>query len=161
METRKHLCADCSFEADDDSDYCPRCGTLFIENIKCETHSKDKAEGVCVICRKPFCGICGHSVNNIFLCGEHYCYELYEGMAKIFGTSDEIQIQFVKSCLEGNSFHPFIYSKKSTPMQLGGNDQSLINLSASRGEKIINEIKLLVPCSEILEAKKLISELNI
>ena len=161
METGKHLCADCNFEADDDSDYCPHCGTLFIENIKCETHSKVKAEGVCVICGKPFCSDCSHSVNNIFLCNEHNDYEVYEGMAKVFGTSDEIQIHFVKSCLEENSFHPFIHSKKSTPMQLGGNDQSLINFSSSRGENIINEIKLLVPCSEVLEAEKLMAEINI
>lgn len=161
MEARKHLCDNCSFVADDDSDYCPRCGKLFIENIKCESHSKYEAEGVCVICRKPFCSDCSHSVNNIFLCSEHNGYELYEGMAKIFGTSDEIQIQFVKSCLEENSLHPFIYSRKSTPMQLGGNDQSLINLSGSREEKVLNEIKLLVPCSEVLEAELLIKELNI
>ncbi|GMR25246.1 MAG: hypothetical protein BMS9Abin39_0530 [Ignavibacteria bacterium] len=161
METRKHLCADCSFEADDDSDYCPRCGNLFIKNIKCDSNSKDEAEGVCVICGKPFCSNCGHLVNNIFLCNEHDGYEIYEGMVKIFGTSDEIQIHYVKSCLEENSFHPFIYSKKSTPMHLGGNDQSLINLSANAGEKIINEIKLLVPCNEVLEAEILIKELNI
>ncbi len=161
METGKHLCTNCSFEADDDSDYCPRCGTLFIENIKCETHSNDKAEGVCVICGKPFCDKCVYPVNNIFLCNEHDGYEIYEGMARVFGTSDEIQIQYVKSCLEENSFHPFIYSKKSTPMQLGGNDKTLINLSDSGEEKILNELKLLVPCSEVLEAEKLISEINI
>ena len=161
MKTKKHLCANCSFEADENSDYCPRCGTLFIENVKCETHSKDEAEGVCVICEKPFCSDCSHSVNNIFLCNNHDGYEIYEGMAKVFGTSDEIQIHYVKSCLEENSFHPFIFSKKSTPMQLGGNDKTLINLSSSGEEKIINEIKLLVPCSEVLEAEKLISEINI
>jgi hypothetical protein len=161
MKTRKHLCANCSFEADDDSDYCPRCGTLFIENVKCETHIKNEAEGVCVICGNPFCSDCGHSVNNIFLCNEHDGYEIYEGMARVFGTSDEIQIHYVNSCLEENSFHPFIYSKKSTPMQLGGNDKSLINLSGSGEEKILNELKLLVPCSEVLEAEKLISEINI
>ncbi len=161
MKTRKHLCANCSFEAEDDSDYCPRCGTLFIENEKCETHLKDEAEGVCVICGKPYCSDCGHSVKNVFLCNEHDGYEIYEGMAKVFGTSDEIQIHFVKSCLEENLIHPFIFSKKSTPMQLGGNDQSLINISGSREEKVLNEIKLMVPCSEVLEAKKLISEINI
>jgi len=161
MKTKNHMCANCMFQADDDSDYCPRCGILFIEEIKCETHSMDKAEGVCVICGKPFCSNCGHSVNNIFLCCEHDGYEIYEGMAKVFGTSDEIQIHYVKSCLEENSFHPFIYSKKSTPMQLGGNDQSLIDLSGSLDEKILNEIKLLVPCSEVLEAEKLINELSI
>ncbi len=161
METRKHLCTNCSFEADDDSDYCPRCGTLFIKNIKCEIHTKNEAAGVCAICGKPFCSNCGHSVNNIFLCSEHNGYEIYEGMAKVFGTSDEIQIHYVKSCLQENSFHPFIYSKKSAPMQLGGNDQSLINLSGNQVEKILNEIKLLVPCGEVLEAEKLVSQLNI
>ena len=161
MKARKHLCANCSFEAEVDSDYCPRCGTLFIENIKCESHSKDEAEGVCVICGKPFCDKCVYPINNIFLCNEHDGYEIYEGMARVFGTSDEIQIHYIKSCLEKNSFHPFIFSKKSTPMQLGGNDKSLINLSGSGEEKIINEIKLLVPCSEVLEAEKLISEINI
>jgi len=161
MKTKKHLCNNCSFKVEDDSDYCPRCGTLFIENVKCVTHSNAKAEGVCVICGKPFCDKCVYPVNNMFLCNEHDGYEIYEGMARVFGTSDEIQIQYVKSCLEENSFHPFIYSKKSTPMQLGGNDQSLINLSGGLGEKIINEIKLLVPCSEVLEAEKLISGINI
>ena len=161
MNPSKQVCVNCSFEADDDSDYCPRCGTLFIKNIKCENHPKDEAEGVCVICGISFCSDCCHSVKNIYFCYEHDGYEIYEGMAKVFGTSDEIQIHYVKSCLEENSLHPFIYSKKTTPMQLGGNDQSLINLSGSGEEKIINEIKLLVPCSEVLEAEKLISELNI
>ena len=161
METKKHLCTNCSFEADDDSDYCPRCGTLFIENIKCETHSKDKAEGVCVICGKPFCDKCVYPVNNIFLCNVHDGYEIYEGMARVFGTSDEIQIQYVKSCLEENSFHPFVYSRKSSPMHLGGTDYSLFRASGDFDGHIINEIKLMVPCSEVLEAEKLISEINI
>ncbi len=161
MESKKHLCTNCSFEADDDSDYCPRCGTLFIENVKCETHSKDEAEGVCVICRKPFCDKCVYPVNNIFLCNEHDGYEIYEGMARVFGTSDEIQIQYVKSCLEENSFHPFVYSRKSSPMHLGGADYSLFRASGDFDGHIINEIKLMVPCSEVLEAEKLISEINI
>jgi hypothetical protein len=161
METGKHLCTNCSFEADDDSDYCPRCGTLFIENVNCENHTENEAKGVCIICGKPYCSNCGRAIKNIFLCHEHDSYEIYEGMAKVFGTSDEIQIHYVKSCLEENSFHPFIYSKKSTPMQLGGNDKSLINLSGSGEKKILNEIKLLVPCSEVLESEKLISEIKI
>lgn len=160
MVKRKYPCDNCDFQADDDSDYCPRCGTLFIENINCENHKKNEAKGVCVICGNPYCIHCGHSVKNIFLCNEHDYYEIYEGMAKVFGTSDEVQIHYVKNCLDENSFHPFIYSKKSTPMQLGGDDKSLINFSGG-GEKIINEIKLLVPCGEVMEAEKLISEINI
>ena len=161
MEKRKHLCVNCNFEADADSDYCPRCGTLFIKNIKCENHSKDKAEGVCVICGNPFCDKCIYPVNNIFLCTEHDGYEIYEGMARVFGTSDEIQIHYVESCLKENSFHPFVYSRKSSPMHLGGTDYSLFRASGDFDGHIINEIKLMVPCSEVLEAEKLLSEINI
>ena len=139
MKTSNHLCTNCSFEADKDSDYCPRCGTLFIENIKCENHTENEGEGVCVICCDPFCSSCGHSVKNIFLCNEHDGYEIYEGMARIFGTSDEVQIHYINKYLEENELHPFIYSRKSTPMQLGGNDKSLINLSGSGEKKILNE----------------------
>ena len=161
METGKRLCTNCRFEADNDSDYCPCCGTLFIENVKCETHPDDKAEGVCVICGNPFCSNCGHSVNNIFLCNEHDGYEIYEGMARVFGTSDEIQIQYVNKYLEENDLHPFIYSKKSSPMHLGGTDYSLFRAAGDSSGHILNEIKLMVPCNEVLEAKNLISEINI
>jgi hypothetical protein len=161
MKTIKHICTNCNFKADNDSDYCPRCGILFIENTKCENHHEVNAEGVCVICVRPFCSECCRSVSNVFLCSEHDNYEIYEGMAKVFGTSDEVQVQYIKKFLEENDLHPFIYSKKSTPMQLGGNDQSLIDLSGKSEEKVLNEIKLLVPCGEFLEAEKLVSQLNI
>jgi hypothetical protein len=161
MKTEKNICSNCKFETDNDSDYCPRCGTLLIHEVKCENHHKVDAEGVCVICGKPFCSDCCHSINNVFLCNEHDGYEIYEGMAKVFGTSDEVQVQYINKFLEENDLHPFIFSKKSTPMQLGGNDQALIDLSGKGGEKILNEIKLLVPCGEVLEAEELISQLNI
>jgi len=161
MEAGKRLCTNCSFEADDHSDYCPRCGTLFIENVNCEKHTTNNAKGVCVICGNPYCSDCGHSVKNIFLCNEHDGYEIYEGMARVFGTSDEVQIQYINKYLEENDLHPFVYSKKSSQMHLGGTDYSLFRAAGDYTGHILNEIKLMVPCNEVLEAKKLISELNI
>jgi hypothetical protein len=46
-------------------------------------------------------------------------------------------------------------------MHLGGTDYSLFRASGDFDGHIINEIKLMVPCSEVLEAEKLISEINI
>lgn len=158
MKIGKHTCTSCEFEIEDDSDYCPKCGTLFIEKVKCTIHPKEDSEGVCVICSKPFCDRCGHIVNNVYLCNEHDGYEIYEGLARVFGTSDEVQIQYIKNYLEENDLHPFIYSKKASPMHLGGSDYSLFR--ASGDFKIINEIKLMVPCGEVLKAEKLITEIN-
>ena len=160
MKADKYVCTNCEFKVDDDSDYCPRCGTLFIEEVKCEVHTHIETEGVCVICAISFCNKCGHKVNNVFLCNEHDGYEIYEGMARVFGTSDSTQVEYIKSCLDQESFHPFVYSRKSSPMHLGGTDYSLFRASGDFNGHIINEIKLMVPCGEVLKAEKLISEIN-
>lgn len=159
MKDEKHICSNCDFEVENNSDYCPRCGTLFIEDVKCEYHPQEQAEGVCVICCKPFCNIDGYLVNNVFLCNEHDSYEIYEGMARVFGTSDEVQIQYVKNYLEENNLHPFLYSRKASPMHLGGTDYSLFKPSGDF--HIINEIKLMVPCGEVLEALEKIANLGL
>ncbi len=162
MEKNKYLCDKCKLEIETDSDFCPRCGTIFIEDVKCENHPDIEAEGVCVICAKPVCNSCGIKVNNMFLCNEHDSIEIYQGLAKVYGTVDEIQIHFVKQCLEDKGFHPFIFSKKSTALQLGGLDQPIIDSVINPGKSnVMNEIKLLVPFSEMMEARKTIDELEL
>jgi len=162
MEENKYLCNGCDFEIETDSDFCPRCGTIFIEDVKCEKHTDIEAEGVCVICTKPCCKKCGYTGKEVFLCNEHDSIETYQGLAKVHGTFDEIQVQFVKQCLEGKGLHPFIFSKKSTALHLGGIDHALITSAINPGKNdIMNEIKLLVPFAEMIEARKTIDELEI
>ncbi len=100
------------------------------------------------------------AVNSIFLCNEHSDYEIYEGMARIFGSSDEQQVNFYKSILEENKLHPFIFERKTSPLSLGGIDYSLFRASGDANGHLINEIKLMVPCSEVLVAEKIIDEVK-
>jgi hypothetical protein len=99
-------------------------------------------------------------VNGIFLCNEHSDYEIYEGMARIFGSSDEQQVNLYKSALEENNLHPFIFQRKASPLSLGSGDYTLFRASGDAGGHIINEIKLMVPCSEVLVAEKIIDEID-
>ena len=154
-------CDNCELEVDEDSDFCPRCGTLFVEGVKCTNHPSRDADYVCVICSEPFCKECVTTVSGIFLCSQHDSYEIYEGMARVFGSSDVAQVNYIKGCLEQESLHPFIYSRKASPMHLGGSDYSLFRASGDFDGHIINEVKLMVPCSEVLSAKKIISELEL
>ena len=96
-----------------------------------------------------------------FLCDEHDGFEIYEGMARVFGSSDEVQIQYVKKYLEENNLHPFLYSRKALPMHLGGTDYSLFRASGDFNGHIINEIKLMVPWGEVLAALEKIEDLNL
>lgn len=161
MSEDKSFCENCELEIDESSDFCPRCGTLFSEGIKCTNHPSVDADYVCVICSDPFCKRCGSIVAGVFLCEIHDSYEIYEGMARVYGSSDVAQVNFVKDCLEQQSLHPFIYSRKASPMHLGGSDYSLFRASGDFNGHIINEVKVMVPCSEVLEAEKIIEELDV
>lgn len=157
MEKRIN-CDNCELEIDEDSDFCPRCGALISKGVKCTNHPSADADYVCVICSEPFCKNCGTIVSGIFLCAQHDSYEIYEGMARVYGSSDVAQVNYIKACLEQESLHTFIYSRKASPMHLGGSDYSLFR--ASGDWHIINEVKIMVPCSEVLAAEKIISELE-
>ncbi len=162
MDKSKFLCDTCKLEIQTDSDFCPRCGTIFIEEVNCEDHPEIEAEGICVICAKPCCKKCGYAGKDVFLCNEHEDVETYQGLAKVYGTFDEIQVQFIKQCLEEKGLHPFIFSKKSTALHLGGIDHALITSAINPGKNsVMNEIKLLIPFSEVIEAKETIGELEL
>jgi hypothetical protein len=96
----KVYCDNCDLEIDEDSDFCPRCGTLFNEGVKCTNHSSTDADFVCVICCEPFCKKCGAIVSGVFLCDQHDSYEIYDGMARVYGSSDFAQVNYIKGCLE-------------------------------------------------------------
>lgn len=133
---------------------------MLIDDLTCFNHPDDNARGVCVICQQAYCKKCGLRVNGVFLCDQHSDYEIYEGMARVFGSSDEQQVNYFKSILEENNLHPFIYTRNTSPLSVGGVDYSLFNASGNPKGKLVNEIKLMVPCSEFLQAEKIINELE-
>jgi hypothetical protein len=158
--SEKLLCDFCGTEITSDAEFCSKCGTIFIDDVSCFNHSDNDAKGVCAICHQAYCKRCGIRVNNIFLCNEHSNYEIYEGMARVYGSSDEQQVNFYKSILEDNELHPFIYVRKTSPLSVGGVDYTLFRASGEFDGHIINEIKLMVPCSEVLKAEKIIDEIE-
>lgn len=156
----KLFCDFCGTEISDDSEFCIKCGTIFIDDVSCFNHTDDEAKGVCAICHQAYCKRCGLRVNSIFLCNEHSDYEIYEGMARIFGSSDEQQVNYYKSVLEDNSLHPFIYERKASPITPGDGGYPFFGAMGDANGKLIYEIKLMVPCSEVLLAEKIIDELE-
>jgi hypothetical protein len=138
--------------------YCRNCGALFVDYLRCSVHASVQAEGVCVICSKPFCKECGGDTDKIFLCDPHFAeYEIQEGMARVFGCTDNVQAQFVTSCLKQAGLHPFLYSKLFNP----GADFVAITSPRNFGRHPIVELKVLVPFSEVLEARKRLTQLKL
>jgi hypothetical protein len=95
------------------------------------------------------------------MCGEHHGYEVMEGMARVFGGSDNAQAEYAKNCLEQNGLHPFIFSRKASSISLGGPDYSLFNASGEFDGHIINEYKLMVPCQEVIKAEQALKRLKL
>jgi hypothetical protein len=100
-------------------------------------------------------------VQGHFLCEVHCRYEIFQEMARVYGSSDAVQVDYAGSCLTEAGLHPFVYSRKASPLSLGGPDYMLFNASGDYDGHIVNEYKLMVPCAEVLEAERTLTELGI
>ncbi len=155
-----YACGHCNEDVQEDDDFCPSCGELLVDDVTCSMHPAQPAAGVCIICTKACCWECGNRVNDRFLCHQHSKYEIYEGMARVLGSSDTIQVELAKNSLEKDGFHPFIYSRKTSPLSIGGPDYTLFRASGEYDGHIINEYKLMVPCQEVERAEQRLRELE-
>jgi len=153
-------CPACSARTERESDFCPRCGSLLIGGVTCEHHASIEAVGACVICATPFCSQCGTPSGIPLLCALHSSYEIYEGMARIYGTYDPVHVEFLRSCLEQEGFHPFVYSRKASSIHIGGPEYTGFLSSGDSPRVIVNEFKLLVPCAEAVAAGALLKEVD-
>ena len=154
------ICSRCKFSASQDDTFCRNCGALFTDTLVCFHHNSIAAIGVCVICSKPCCKECGGDNNRVFLCDPHWQYELHEGLARVFGSIDNVQAQYVTTCLKQSGFHPFLYSRRFNPGS--GMISTMVQAGIRNyGKYPIVELKVLVPFSEVLDAERALKELGI
>ena len=153
-------CDNCNKSVKEDDEYCPHCGSIFVGDVYCHNHQDIEAKGVCVVCSYAFCESCGLSINDIFICDEHNNYEIYGAMARVYGGSDILDVEYVKNALEQDGLHPFIYSRKASPISLGGDDYTLFRASGESEGRLINEVKVMIPLQELLLAEEIISALK-
>ena len=154
------VCPHCGVEVRAHDEFCPDCGELFAESVVCHRHSAKLACGVCIVCCMPFCSTCGGRVQNRFLCDEHDMLEIVEGMARVFGSSNAAEVDFAKTSLETASLHPFVFSRKASPISLGAPEYTLYRASGEYDGHIVNEFKLMIPCQEFQQAEKKLRELQ-
>ena len=154
-------CPQCKSAINKADEFCPHCGRILGADVQCDRHADREATGVCIICCQPYCKDCCSRTNGLFLCDHHSGYEIYQGMARVYGTSDPVQAEFAKSCLEKADLHPFIFSRKASPISLGGPDYMLFNASGEYDGHVVNEFKLMVPCQEVAEAEGTLHELEL
>ena len=160
-KNNEFTCNNCGNSVAEDDDFCPHCGNLFAEGLRCKKHYSQQAAGVCIICAEPYCNTCAGWINDNFLCANHEEYEIYQGMARVFGSNNEPLVQYVQKCLAESGLHPFLYSRKASPISIGGPSYTLFRASGEFDGHIINELKLMVPCQEVIEAEELLRQLKI
>ncbi len=154
------VCTKCQSDASATDTFCRNCGALFSDAIFCVNHGTMTAAGVCVICSQACCKKCGGNKNGVFLCDLHWEYEIHEGLARVFGSIDNVQAQYVTSCLEQAGYHPFLYSRRFNPG--AGMIDTWVRVGIRNyGKHPIVEMKVLVPFSEVLRAEKSLTELGL
>ncbi len=64
-------CMRCGTMLEEGDKFCPDCGTIRAENVRCINHPAIDAVGVCVVCRKSLCANCGGYTDGRFHCRQH------------------------------------------------------------------------------------------
>ena len=159
MDSELLICSNCESEIKTEDEYCSNCGLVIKEDKRCYLHKESEAEGLCLICLKLCCNKCGLFINNVYICDAHSDYEIIEGMARIYGSSDNLEVDYFKEILEKEGLHPFLYARKSSAISLGNVDYSLFRASGEYNGHLINEIKLMMPLKEVIEAEKILQPL--
>jgi predicted amidophosphoribosyltransferase len=149
-KSQQLTCSRCEEPIKQRDTFCKNCGGLFSDDMLCVNHKSVKAEGVCVICSKPFCKKCGADVLKVFLCDKHSDLEITEGKVRVFGSTDNVRTQFASACLEQAGYHPFIYSRLFNPVA----DKVAITGIRNFGNHPIEEQKVLILFSEFINASK-------
>jgi hypothetical protein len=154
-------CARCKNVVASDDQFCTHCGNLLIDFVFCNNHIEREAEGVCLICSVPFCKTCGAFLNGIFLCDEHTSYEVIDGMVRIFGVIDTTSAEYAKTCLEQAGYHPIVFSRSSK--ERGGSPigYTFDTPEGDNGRYFTNEVKVMVPMGEVMDAENVLRELKI
>ena len=148
-------CSNCAEEVTADSDFCPHCGVLIGEShaSNCETHTRNVASGVCIICRILVCRDCSKIVNGRTLCGEHSKVEVRQDWAKVFQSTEINDSELAKSVLETAGFRVLVQNFSSVGYAWdGGGDSPQSRSNLSRPAKVF------VPIPEYLGALKAIEE---
>ena len=149
-KSQKLKCSRCEEPINQKDTFCKNCGGLFSDDLLCVNHKSIKAEGVCVICSKPFCKKCGVEVHKVFLCDKHSDLEITEGKVRVFGSTDNVRTQFAVTCLKQAGYHPFHYSRLFNPV----GDKVSITALRNFGNHPIEEQKILIPFPEFIKASK-------
>lgn len=146
------ICSLCENEIQKDDDFCPNCGMLFTEFVKCDKHDRKEAVGVCVICSRPYCEECGLFVEEeVFLCKVHSGYETVEGLACVFFADDYMQLDLIKVNLEEEGLHPFSFPEKI----------SSIHSAIAYTGNTSNNFPLMVPFQEVMRAEEILRDMEL
>lgn len=154
MEEDIFICEICENPVAEENDFCPHCGSIYIE-VKCLNHEEKDADGVCVICAEPLCEDCFGDNDEVILCENHAGYEIYKSVAKVYDTQDEDKMLFYKNVMDENDIHNLVFSVKvSTKTE---NDAAPGEIAYSV-EETVDEYKLMVPLNLVLEAEEILSQ---
>jgi hypothetical protein len=115
-KSKSGVCRQCGSNVKGAAEFCSSCGHSLVIGLRCSNHKENAAVGVCVICCLSYCDRCASLVNKRYLCERHETYEIYEGMARVYGVSDRAAASYVSDCLGKKGLHPFLYSRKASPL---------------------------------------------
>jgi hypothetical protein len=92
------------------------------------------------------------SIGTVFFCTEHGAYDIHEGLASIFDSTDARVAQIAFQALEEDGFHPFLIPRAIAPVT---------NIGRLSPDPHAGPHLVLVPFHEVQAAEELLKTLEL
>jgi len=148
-------CENCEREITADSDFCPHCGFLCEGSgkVACDLHPLNEAIGVCIVCQRPLCELCGEINEDRLFCPDHLDVVVEDDWAEVMKSTDINEAELSKAILESAGFHVQVRDFGSIGYAWdGGGDSSLSRSQLGKPARVF------VPVSELLGAREALRE---
>lgn len=148
-------CPSCAREIGDDSDFCPACGHLLIEDaaLACKKHGSRRAVSVCIICSEPVCSSCSRTVDKRTFCDEHDRITVEQDWALAYESSELNDAELARAVLEEAGFNVVVRDFSPIGYVWDGSGDSAFSRTALK-----KQAKVFVPIGDVLRARDTLDE---
>lgn len=111
-------CTICGMEVPQTIFWCPACGTMVAsdprhEDVRCEFHPDQCAEGFCEVCSKPLCAECLERRDGKAVCRDPLHAEMLSSWVCVVDSLSEFEVDMVARNLELADIQPRVFFRRA------------------------------------------------
>lgn len=159
---KENACEECGAGVGNADEFCPACGAVFAEKLRCDAHPEAAAFAVCVVCQKKLCQECSVAVSGHHTCEAHENVEWISGWATAAIFPTHLEAELSRQHLKEHGLAALVLSNTIEPLSgtLGLFTINAVTPFFAYREIGGGRIRLMTPARDLRRAQDYLAEIN-